>query len=110
MATPLRHHPDRDIAAGLLEEIRTADEEARQAEVRKMVACLEWIDMHPVDTLTQAATVPGTEGEVAIAGQGAPLVAEFAVVELATALGRSADSARMWLGCVMEVRYRLPQV
>lgn len=36
-------------------------------------------------------------------------MAEFAIVELATALGRSADSARLWLGTVLELRHRLPR-
>src|SRR3954453_2953896 len=66
--------------------------------------------MHSVDSMDDAATWPGTEGEVALAGAGAPLVAEFAVAELAVALGVSADAARGFLGEAMEVRYRLPKL
>ena len=44
--------------------------------------------MHPVESIDHgAATVDGTEGELAIAGPGAPLVAEFCVADLALALG-----------------------
>src|SRR3954453_12179898 len=66
--------------------------------------------MHSVDSMDKAATWPGTEGEVALAGPGAPLVAEFAVAELAVALGVSADAARGFLGEAMELRYRLPKL
>ena len=40
----------------------------------------------------RAATVEGTEGELAIAGPGAPLVAEFCVAELALVLEMSTDA------------------
>ena len=44
--------------------------------------------MHPVESIDHgAATVDGTEGELAIAGPGAPLVAEFCIADLALALG-----------------------
>jgi hypothetical protein len=38
-----------------------------------MVAALEWAAMHSVDSLDEAATVPGTDRALPIAGQGAPL-------------------------------------
>jgi len=101
---------DRDTPAGVLGALATAREDARQAEIATMIAALEWAAMHSADSLDQAMTVPGTDRTLAIAGQGAPLVAEFAVVELAAALGRSADSAKLWLGTVLEIRHRLPRV
>ncbi|WP_415836836.1 DUF222 domain-containing protein, partial [Nocardioides marinus] len=44
-----------------------------------------------------------------LAGPGAPEVSEFAVIELAAALGRSTDSGRMLLSDAVEARYRLPK-
>ena len=67
--------------------------------------------MHPVESIDHgAATVDGTEGELAIAGPGAPLVAEFCVADLALALGMSTDAGRTYLGDAVEIRYRLPKL
>ena len=101
---------DRATPAGLLSAFATEHELKRHSEIREMLLALEWAAMHPTDSIYDAMTVPGTQHELAVAGEGAPLVAEFAVAELATALGRTADSARMWLGTVLEARYRLPKV
>ncbi|MEP9361874.1 DUF222 domain-containing protein [Nocardioides sp. CN2-186] len=54
--------------------------------------------------------VDGTECELAIAGPGAPLVAEFCVAELALALGMSTDAGKRYLGDAVETRYRLPRL
>jgi hypothetical protein len=110
MATAATLATDRDTPAGVLSALRTSRETARRAEVETMTAAVEWAAMHSVDSLDEAATVPGTDRSLPIAGQGAPLVAEFAIVELAPALGRSADSARLWLGTTLEIRHRLPRV
>jgi len=101
---------DRDTPAGVLGALARTREVIRRGEIEMMQAALEWAAMHSADSLDQAMTVPGTDRTLAIAGQGAPLVAEFAVVELAAALGRSADSAKLWLGTVLEIRHRLPRV
>ena len=58
----------------------------------------------------RAATVDGSEGELAIAGPGAPLVAEFCVADLALAFGMSSDAGRTYLGDAIELRYRLPKL
>ncbi len=66
--------------------------------------------MHPVESILKAATVDGTEDELAIAGEGAPLVAEFCVAELALALGMSTGAGKRYLGDAVETRYRLPRL
>ncbi|WP_377322411.1 DUF222 domain-containing protein [Pimelobacter simplex] len=45
-----------------------------------------------------------------IAGEGAPLVSEFALMELIAVLGRSPDGGRVYVGRVLECACRLPQV
>src|SRR6478736_4345985 len=82
-----------------------------QAEVDKLRLAIQWAVMHPVESVDHgAATVDGTEGELAIAGPGAPLVAEFCVADLALALGMSSDAGRTYLGDAVELRYRLPKI
>ncbi len=81
-----------------------------QAEVDKLRLAIQWAVMHPVESLDHAATVDGSEGELAIAGPGAPLVAEFCVGDLALALGMSTDAGRTYLGDAIELHYRLPKL
>src|SRR6478735_2129769 len=81
-----------------------------QAEVDKLRLAIQWAVMHPVESITHAATVDSSEGELAIAGAGAPLVAEFCIADLALALGMSTDAGRGYLGDAIELRYRLPKL
>lgn len=50
----------------------------------------------------------GLEGELRLAGEGAFMVAEFAVAELAAALGMSETAGRAMVGQSLELRDRLP--
>jgi hypothetical protein len=52
----------------------------------------------------------GQDTGIPLAGQGAPLVSEFAVAELATALGLSAGSGRTLVAQALELAHRLPRV
>src|SRR3954453_14076930 len=101
---------DLDTPAGVLSAVRTATSAAQQEECNKMVLAVTWAAMHSVDSMDDAACYPGFESELALAGAGAPLVAEFAVAELAVALRISTDAGRAFLGLAMELRYRLPRV
>ena len=84
---------------------------AHPVEIDKLDLAIQWAVMHPVESINHgAATVDGTEGELAIAGPGAPLVAEFCVADLAFALGMSTDAGRTYLGDALELRYRLPKL
>ena len=84
---------------------------ANQAEVEKLkLAVAVGGDAPRRVASTRAATVDGSEGELAIAGPGAPLVAEFCVADLALALGMSTDAGRTYLGDAVELRYRLPRI
>ena len=75
-----------------------------------MLAAAEWAELHPPESLDDAAYVEGTEGELAIAGEGAPLVAEFACAELASALGIPSSWGARLVGDALELRHRLPRV
>ena len=98
--------PDQVLAA-----LHSSHQVATQVEVDKLRLAVAWAVMHPVESIDHgAATVDGTEGELAIAGPGAPLVAEFCVADLALALGMSTDAGRTYLGDAIELRYRLPRL
>ena len=71
---------------------------------------MEWASLHPATEATCATlTADGRDTGIAIAGDGAPLVAEFAVIELATSLGMSHEAGRNLLGQALELVHRLPR-
>ncbi|MDQ6526671.1 hypothetical protein RB608_23825 [Nocardioides sp. LHD-245] len=71
-----------------------------------------WASDHVIAGPEGVATI--TEGYldtgVPIAGPGAPLVSEFALMELVAVLGRSPDGGKAYVGRVIECAWRLPQV
>jgi len=108
-ATPLTQ-PDLDGPGGLLAALESTQAELNRHEIAKFRLAADWAAAHPVEDLEDAATVEGTEGELAIAGPGAPLVAEFCVADFALAVGLSTDAGRGYLGDAVEVRHRLPRL
>jgi hypothetical protein len=98
--------------AAVLARARADQKAAREHEVRVLEDALEWGGLHTVDPAmvdhVQVATWRGTE--LAIAGAGAPLVEEFCVAELATALRMSHDAGRRLLAHALELGHRLPRL
>jgi hypothetical protein len=108
---------DRDVAAAaVLASARRARAEANTAEARLLSDVVEWAHLHTVDDLDDAATLwvgsklMGQDTGIPIAGDGCPLVSEFAVLELAAALGLSAESGRHLVAQALELAHRLPRV
>ncbi|KQV63241.1 hypothetical protein ASC64_16625 [Nocardioides sp. Root122] len=89
---------------------RRATENRAAADLLDLAA--RWADLHPPESIHHAATftVPGCEHEEPIAGQGAPLVAEFCIAELGAVLGMSTTSAKKLIGHALELRHRLPRL
>ena len=137
MALGHQDHPARDSApvptGDLLTEIRDLDKAADQADRDRFIAIAEWAERHTTgqllpdlygtfglpddDAHTEAENawvsrfgMPGADTMLELAGPGAPEISEFAVIELAAALGRSTDSGRMLLSDAVEARYRLPKI
>ncbi|HEY0903747.1 MAG TPA: HNH endonuclease [Marmoricola sp.] len=108
-ATPLEH-PDLDGPASVLAALETTQAQLNQNEIAKFRLAAKCAEAHPVDHLDDAATVEGTQGELAIAGPGAPLVAEFCVADFALAVSMTTDAGRSYLGDAVEVRHRLPRL
>jgi hypothetical protein len=107
---------DRDVAAAaVLASARRARAEANAAEARLLSDVVEWAHLHTVEDLDDAATIwvgsrtMGQDTGIPIAGDGCPLVSEFAVGELAAALGLSAESGRHLVAQALELAHRLPK-
>jgi hypothetical protein len=99
---------------------------ADAAAAREMRAVTHWADLHRVgrvgsvdpvteDALTRTvegmratASHAGLERQLRLAGEGAFAVDEFAVADLATALGMSEAAGRAYVGQSLELRDRLP--
>jgi hypothetical protein len=98
--------------ADLLATIRSAREDENRAAAQQLVLAARWADLHPPESIHDAAafTVPGCEHEEPIAGEGAPLVAEFCVAELGTTLGITTTAAKKLIGHALELRHRLPRL
>jgi hypothetical protein len=99
-------------AATVLTRLR-AEVEGRQASViREWSDIAAWAEANTVEGMAGAATI--REGFVdtglPIAGKGAPLVSEFALMELVAVLGRTPDGGRAYVGRVLGCAWRLPNV
>src|SRR6476661_2830663 len=99
-----------DSTTQVLAYAREQQRAARVAEANVLLAALAWAERHPVESIIDAACVPGTQQQLAVAGAGAPLVAEFCVPELGAALGMSTDAARELIGDALELCHRLPRL
>ncbi len=96
----------------------------RRAEVEVLESALAWAHAHvPAGDDEHAGwrsdeiPVPGSyaaamfgERAIAIAGEGTPAVAEFAVMELAAALRLSHEAALSLVGDVLDLAHRLPRL
>ena len=99
-------------AATILADARAARAVANAAEAQVLADAVAWAQLHTVTDIDQAATVlveHGRDTGIPIAGQGCPLIAEFAVAEFATALGLSAAAGRNLVGQALELAHRLPK-
>src|SRR5262249_38249507 len=50
------------------------------------------------------------ETDLALAGEGAPTVAEYSIAEFAASIGMSSEAGKRYLGECLEIRYRLPRL
>ncbi|MDP3890771.1 MAG: HNH endonuclease, partial [Nocardioides sp.] len=100
-------------AAELLAALTDAKYAENVAAARALETAVAWAHMHPADSIEDAATVwEGKYGDtgIPVAGPGAPLIAEFSVVEFAAALGVPTEVGKQFLGHAVELAHRLPLV
>src|SRR5215207_9474169 len=81
-------------------------------EIATVREIAEWAGQHLVADEAEAATLTerGLDTGLPLAGPGAPLISDFAVMELSALLGRSLDSGRNYVGQVIELAHRLPRL
>ena len=85
---------DLDTAPAVLGLARASRAAADRAEADMLLAAVTWAEQNPPESIASAATWPGSQGELTLAGEGAPVVAEFCIAELAAAIGCSTDAGR----------------
>src|SRR5829696_73352 len=80
-------------------------------EIATVREIAEWAGQHVVADEAVAATLTERRLDTGrpLAGPGAPLISDFAVMELSALLGRSLDSGRNYVGQVIELAHRLPK-
>ena len=98
--------PDLDTASAVLAFARDRRAAADAAEVDLLCAACVWADLHPAESIGDAVRFGDTP--VPVAGEGAPLVAEFCVAEFAAAVGLPTETGKAYLGEALELRHRLP--
>jgi hypothetical protein len=105
---------DQELARAVLARAKAALLARKQADVDLLTAALEWAHTRPA---TRSDEVAGwgdadlySEGHVLLAGEGAPLVTEFAPLELAASLGWTPDAARSLMADALELAHRLPEL
>ncbi len=101
--------PELDTAAAVLDAVRSDRALADAAESRILQAAVTWAAMHSTDSIDDAACDWFGDQPIPVAGEGAPLVAEFSIAELATALRLPADVGKAYVGEALELRHRLPK-
>ena len=112
LAGPGTGEADALTASDLLASIRASRDLENTEAARQLDLAARWADLHPPESIHSAAafTVPGTDHEEPLAGDGCPLVAEFCVAELGSVLGISSTSAKKLIGHALELRHRLPRL
>ncbi len=110
-ATTNTDRGDLDSARDVLVFARESQAAANRAQADLMVAAVTWAEQHPPESIDEAATwiTPGGDTGLTLAGEGAPLVAEFCIAEFALAIGRSTDGGRALVAAAVELKYRLPR-
>ncbi len=83
-----------------------ADREA--VDVAMAQATIEWAILNEADPAACVGFF--ADKALPVAGVGAPLVSEFALMEYAAALGVTTESGFAQVGGILELRYRLPKL
>lgn len=98
-------------AAGVLAAARQRRRTCDRAEAELLELAVDWAIMHPADSIHDPAFLVdrgGNQTDLALAGPGAPTIAEYAVAEFTAVIGLSPEAGKHYLGQALELRYRLP--
>jgi hypothetical protein len=94
--------------AAVLDGLRAKTAEIARAEVEKAELTIEWAILNEADPAACVGFF--ADKALPVAGPGAPLVSEFALMEYAAALGVTTESGFAQVGGILELRYRLPKL
>ncbi len=94
--------------AVVLDGLRAKAAEISRAEVEKAELTIEWAVLNEADPAECVGLF--ADKALPVAGPGAPLVSELALMEYAAALGVTTESGFAQVGRVLELRYRLPRL
>ena len=92
----------------VLDVARAVQADLTTLEARRFEIATDWAALHPGEPLDPDEV--WEEHEVEVAGPGAPTIAEYAIPELAAALGMSPGAGRRFVADALETRYRLPRL
>ena len=94
-----------DTAGAVLDFARTRRADADRAEADLLQSAVAWAAMHSADSSTTPPRSSDRYGDTGmpVAGEGAPLVAEFAITEFAAAIGVSTDAGKRYVGHALEL-------
>src|SRR5215467_6755234 len=101
VASETRPETRPESARGVLAAARTQRQVADAAEAELLELAVEWVVLHPEDSIHEPATLvlrSGGQSDLALAGPGAPTVAEYAVAEFAAAIGLATEAGKHYLG------------
>jgi hypothetical protein len=99
-------------ASGVLEMARSHRAEADRLEAELLQLAVQWAVQHPAESIEDAETyrLHGQDTPIPVAGEGAPLIAEFSVAEFAAAVGVGTEAGKRYVGQALELRYRLKKL
>ena len=108
------HDPHEGTAAEVIDRVREARATEHHAAVEQVRLAAQWALLHPCPKNEWPAHWGEThlfdETVTPLAGEGAPLVAEFAPASLGAALDLSADAARQLVADALELTDRFPRL
>ena len=111
--TPSSAAGDGRSTAQILAAVREDTEVMDGLEIDRLKNVVAWANRNTVASVdVGAATIRDSyiDTGIPIAGDGAPLVSEFALMELCATLGRSTASGREYVGKTLELAWRLPSI
>jgi len=95
-----------------LSAVKTRHAARKAADLALVLSVVDWAVEHtdhdPTELSEEDRVFHPTA--MALAGEGAPVVEDFALYQLAAALGRTIESTSRWVGHILETRYRLPRL
>src|SRR5262245_10441880 len=100
-ASEIRPDNRPESAAGVLSAARAEREAADLAEARLVQLAIEWAVMQPADSIHEPAAfvLRGCgQTDLALAGEGAPSIAEYAVAEFAASVDNPTAAGKNFLG------------